>query len=288
MVGVDGSAAALDAVRWAARTAAGADRGLRLVMVVPPAASVTGPWARERAEGRGAALVAAEVCLQEAVGHAAGAGLPRERVDTVVREGRPERVLADESGRAASVVIGSRGRGGFHGLLLGSTGIPLIASAHCPVVVVRGADVPDGPVVVGVDGSPGAEAVLVHAFEAAAARGVALVAVRAWSEPAMDPAVVVLLDLAELARAEAAELDRALEPLRDKYPAVDVVTHVAHGSPAAALIGASGGAGLVVVGTRGRGPAAGLLLGSVAQALLHHALCPVAVVRPEHDGPVEP
>ncbi|GAA1841936.1 universal stress protein [Pseudonocardia alni subsp. carboxydivorans] len=280
VVGVDGSESALRAVRWAARDAAAAGRPLRLVAVStdPPPLADAGPevWAELRA----ATVAAAEDHLRTAAAAVAPL-LPPERVGTVVRDGRPAAVLADESRHAAVVVVGNRGRGGFRGLLLGSTGVALTASAHCPLVVVRGNEAADGPVVVGVDGSDGSEAALAYAVETAAQRRTALVAVRAWGEPAMDPAVAVLLDTVELRRAQAEELEQAVAALREKYPDVPVTTHVTHGSAAAALKGASAEAGMVVVGARGRGGLAGLVLGSVAQSLVHHAACPVAVVRPE-------
>jgi nucleotide-binding universal stress UspA family protein len=71
----------------------------------------------------------------------------------------------------------------------------------------------------------------------------------------------------------------AVTPWALKCPAVEVETTVVDGSAAWALVQASKGAALVVVGSRGHGGFAGLLLGSVSQALLRHADCPVAVVR---------
>ncbi|WP_226364488.1 universal stress protein [Pseudonocardia sp. ICBG162] len=278
VVGVDGSEAALDAVRWAVRDVAGRGRPLRLVAAVPGTPVTTGARARAWDDRRKAAVAAAEENLRVAAAVATDT-LPLGAVGTALREGTPAQVLAEESQRAATVVVGHRGRGGFRGLLLGSTGVSLAATAGCPLVVVRGSAPATGPVVVGVDGSGDAAAALDFAADVAARREVPLVAVRAWCDPATDPAVALLLDPEAVEREEAEELERAVAPLSEEFPTVEVRTRVVHGSPSAVLTGASDGAGLVVVGTRGRGPLSGLVLGSVAQAVLHHAGAPVAVVR---------
>jgi nucleotide-binding universal stress UspA family protein len=75
-------------------------------------------------------------------------------------------------------------------------------------------------------------------------------------------------------------LSERLAGWSEKYPDVPVQRLVTRHRPAATLIEQSAHAQLVVVGSRGRGGFAGLLLGSVSHALLHHAACPVAVVRP--------
>lgn len=283
VVGIDGSESALDAVRWA--TAQGGP--VRLVAAVGPAPfQALGPQAFGQESYRAAALTSAKEHIQTATGLAAQA-LPMNRISTEVRAGAAAEVLQDESRHAPLLVVGNRGRGGFRGLLLGSTGVALAATSRCPLVVVRGRPAPEGPIVVGVDDSPDSEAALGFAFEAAAERGVPLTAVRAWGDPVMEPASAVLIDRAESTRTEGELLDRTLAGWRTKFPAVEVRTLVAHGVPAAALIEESGNAGLVVVGSRGRGGLAGLLLGSVSQSLLHHAACSVAIVRAGNAGTVE-
>ena len=151
------------------------------------------------------------------------------------------------------------------------------------MVVVRGSvpAPPEGPVVVGVDGSPTSEAAVGFAYEAAATRGVPLVAVHTWWDLMVDPTFAPLLDWDALEADEREVLAERLAGWGEKYPDVHVQRLVMHDRPARALLAQAAGAQLVVVGTRGRGGVAGLLLGSVSHALLHHAPCPVAVVRPD-------
>jgi nucleotide-binding universal stress UspA family protein len=183
----------------------------------------------------------------------------------------------------AMIVVGSRGRGGFAGLLLGSVSQHVATHATGPVVVVRdGAGREDGPVVVGIDEGDESDLGLGMAFEEAALRGAPIIVlhayllgVRTWG-----------LDLPP--EAEDDELRRAIEskrlagiiaPWREKFPTVHVEVVVVEGQAAARLVEASAKAQLVVVGSRGRGGFAGLLLGSVGLHLLHHAGCPVLIVR---------
>ena len=81
-----------------------------------------------------------------------------------------------------------------------------------------------------------------------------------------------------------AALSEAVAPYREKHPEVHVVERVVRGHAAEALVVASAGARMLVVGSRGRGAMAGLVLGSVSQAAIYHAQCPVLVVRSAHTG----
>jgi nucleotide-binding universal stress UspA family protein len=193
-------------------------------------------------------------------------------------------------------VLGTRGLGGLTGLLVGSVAVGLAAQAACPVVVVRGVDRDPhstDPVVLGVDGSPTSEAATAFAFAAAADRKVSLVAVHSWNLTLVDPQVNGLIDWAALAEDERALLSGRLAGWVEKYPEVPVVEVIARDGAAHALVEQSKNAQLVVVGSRGRGNLAGLVLGSVSHAVLHRGHCPVAVVRPDtatanRDAPAEP
>jgi nucleotide-binding universal stress UspA family protein len=281
VVGYDGSDSARTATRWALDEGARTGHPVRLAYVFEwmPAGSWLGPgpgpWPDETARREVAAM------LDDAVAEAAGSH-PGVVVDGVVLDGPAAILLREQSERAALMVLGNRGLGGFTGLLAGSTTVTVCAHAHCPVVVVRAVDpaagTRPGPVVVGVDGSDSSLLALEFAFSQAAHRGVPLLAIRGWSPPA-TPWVPPVLDPAEITRAEQAALDEVLTGWRAKYPDVEVRAEVRTAGPAADLIEASRSAQLVVVGSRGRGGFRGLLLGSVSQQLLHHAECPVAVVR---------
>jgi len=282
VVGVDGSEQATLAVRWAAEEAARRGRPLRLVhagrTTVPRPLS-----AEELAAVR--EQVNSWLTLAREAASAVAPDVPVEvaTVDTEAVEG-----LLRESASAALLVVGNRGRGGFAGLLAGSTSVALAGRATCPVVVVRGDGPVDGSVVVGVDGTPAGEAAIEFAFEAAGARDAELVAVHCWADPAVVAGVaagVFTIDY-ELYEQEAGQvLAERLAGWREKYPTVPVTRAVVRDHPTHALLHFAERARLVVVGSRGRGGFAGLVLGSTSQYLLHHAPCAVAVVRTEHPAP---
>jgi len=280
VVGVDGSASAYRAVEWAAGEAHRRGVGLRLVRAFSwtTADHPTGWVARYRDE----MLDVSRRQVARAVRIAADTR-PDVEAESQVAIGAPIEVLSSEARRAQLLVLGDRGLGEVAGLVLGSVAVSLAARGACPVVVVRGERAgADGPVVVGVDGSPVSEAALAFAFDAAAARGVDLVAVHAWSPTAIDEELASLVEWD--ASAESAVLAERLAGWGQKYPQVAVRRTVVRDGAVRALVTASAGAQLVVVGSRGRGNAAGLLLGSVSHGVLHGAHCPVAVVRPSTDN----
>ncbi|MGW4499961.1 universal stress protein [Micromonospora sp. NPDC004336] len=199
--------------------------------------------------------------------------------------GGPGATLVEESRRAELVVVGSRGLGGFAGLLLGSVGTQVASHAHCPVLVVRPAEEPipvAGPVLVGVDGSEPAELAVGYAADEAARRGTGLVLAHVRPPDGERRAPDEAAEAGSAAHAESAELlATAAAAVRGSHPGLPVEERVLPAAkPEQALIEASGDAALVVVGSRGRGGFAGLLLGSVSQALVQHARCPVLVARP--------
>jgi nucleotide-binding universal stress UspA family protein len=280
-VGVDGSESSEQAVRWAAREASRRKVPLRLVQAVDP----TLPPHRYGDPGFGPdvhqiRIRAARAHLTDAA-RAAAEEATGVVVQQEVLDGFPVPGLLDESRSAQLVVIGDRGLGGVAGLLLGSVAVALAARGESPVAVVRGrTSATSGPVVVGVDGSPVSEAALAYAFEAADARSTELVVVYAWRDLLLDQSTPLDEAIEQQGRAELAE---RLAGWGGKYPDVPVRRVVVRDTPARAIVEQSVTAQLVVVGSHGRGSLGGLLLGSVSNAVLHKAECPVVVVRGSAD-----
>jgi nucleotide-binding universal stress UspA family protein len=206
---------------------------------------------------------------------------PGIRVETTLITAAAEAALLADAKRARMLVVGHRGLDGFTGLLLGSVGVTVSAHAPCPVVVVRGNQNPNGDVVVGVDGSSGSHLALVTAFGEAARRGAHLLAVHAWTLPIRTEGDTSDYE-AVLVRGEREGrllVERETSEVGADFPGVGFDVTVGDRSAGAELVAASAGAQLVVVGSRGVGGLKGLLLGSTAHALIHHAACPVLVAR---------
>jgi len=211
-------------------------------------------------------------------------------VSTAVAMTPAAAALRAESETAASIVLGSRGLGGFAGLILGSITVQVAAHAECPVLVVpaggAGDDVSEvritGPVVVGVDGSEPSTRAIRHAFVRAQAMGVDLVAVHGWTIPAsVGPysALPPVDDVEPVENEEAGVLADALAGWDTYFPDVPVQRRLVRDHPAHALIDHANEGSVIVVGSRGRGGFRGLLLGSVSQSVLHHSSVPVEIVR---------
>lgn len=280
VVGIDGSDSAREATRWAAAEAVRRGARLRLVAAVawtsfrPIGVPALGQeYQREIVEREAGDTLSAATRVARDVA-------PDLQVEAEVRGGEPPVVLQEESERAALLVLGSRGRGGFRSMLLGSVAITAAAHASCPVVVVRGTPA-TGPVVAGLADAGDDDGVLDLAFEHAAGTAAPLTAVHAVSTAVLDPFLVPLLDWNALRADEERRLADRVAAWSAKYPGVEVTTTVVMDGAARELVARSHEAGLVVVGSRGRGVVGGPLLGSVSQAVLHHAVCPVAIVRPE-------
>lgn len=272
VVGYDGSVEARDAVDWAAAEAERTGSRLHIVyayLLVWPGVDLDSPVESMAAEGqqRGDALVA------EIVEHVRRRGTGIKVVGTAV-QAAPAPTLIEVGDGARLIVVGNRGGGGLAHLLLGSVSQQVATHARTPVVVVRGNIAAAGPVVVGVDGSPSAGAALGVAFEAARLRGTGVLAVRAYVPPAVTALPHALLETTERQLLEA-----SVAGWTEKYPTVALQTRLVDGRTAQALLEASGSAQLIVVGSRGHGGFAGLLLGSVGQQLMHHAACPVQIVH---------
>ncbi|MEU6778298.1 universal stress protein [Nonomuraea angiospora] len=274
IVGVDGSRTGLDAAGWAATEAALRQVPLTVAHAVPKWVceeidghyAEVGRWLREGAKS--VLISARDRALRER---------PEITVETVLLPGDPRSALVKVSENAELLVAGSRGVGGVRGLLVGSVAYGVAAHAVTDVVLVRARPpIPRGEIVVGVDGSPGAVRALGFAFAEAELRGTKLRAVHAWAWP--HPSGFEPADR-DSERDVSRELDELLAGHRERHPGVEVVTEIVHGHPVEVLREAAADADLLVVGTHGRSQLAGMLMGSISQAMLHHAPCPLAVVR---------
>ncbi|HEY3481654.1 MAG TPA: universal stress protein [Streptomyces sp.] len=291
VAGIDGSSSALRAAVWAGAEAVRRGRPLRLVQIyaLPPVKAPVAFGTHEQV--RAGLAERAEGWLADARA-AVLAEHPGLDVTTAAREWSPVTALVQESQHAELVVLGSRGLGGFTGLLVGSTAVAVAAHAHCPIVVVRGRKPHDpppvsGPVLVGADGSPDSEAALAFACEEARLRGTGLVAVHTWSDVLADGMLrphPLQEDAAEIATAERAKLAEQVLGWQQKYPDLSIELRVMRGRPVRTLLELGEQAQLIVVGCRGRGGFTGMLLGSTSQALIAHSPCPVAVIRPQKAG----
>ena len=287
-VGYDGSDGSRTALRWALDEGARRRLPVRLIHVVEF------PWRlpslfATTTDAIGADLIDEAESVLDKVAAESAAAAPGVEVTHTALAGPISGTLCEESGRASMVVLGSRGTGGFVGLPIGSVSVAVATHARCPVVVVHDGVQPSSslPVVVGVDDSAEARLAIGFAVDEAAARGVRLVAVRAWQPPTSPwrsdrwpPGLGA--DEVELAERNLAS--GMLHNACERHPALQVSVHTVCATPAYALETASREAQLLVVGCRGGGGFHGLLLGSASLQILHHAQCPVAVLR-QHVAP---
>jgi nucleotide-binding universal stress UspA family protein len=276
VVGTDGSRQADAAVIWAADEAALLNRPLRIVHIVErwlydiprfPLSGIRDPLTMT---GRDI-LAEAEKLARERQ--------PDIDVSTELREDEIVHSLQWVARDAAEIVLGNRGHGGFAALLVGSTGLRLAGRAPGPVVIVRGTPGPrHGVVVVGVDLDGDSAAALEYACAAAARRGARLRVVHASRRLTALAEHGHGAAMEELDRQTRASMVELLAPWRTRHPDLDISADVVAGHPVSALVEASRRADLVVTGAHGSGGRE-VRLGSVSHGVIHHAACPVAVVR---------
>src|SRR5690348_7732608 len=284
IVGIDGSKTSRAVLRWAALDAVRRDAALSVLSaytgVVPGMRPMVSPEL-ERAQQRRAEQIVEALATAREVG-------PGLAIDGRPVLGDPAGVLLDASRSASCLVVGGHGRGRLAGLLAGSVSQQVASHARCPVAVVRGrTDAADGPVVVGVDGSASSHLAVDLAFEQAAARGSAVTIVFACEPPPLPTvgleAAMPVYDDERLRAGIGRDFSQAVARWRDQHPAVQVDQNLATGKAGSILVELSHEAQLVVVGSRGRGGFAGLLLGSVGLHLLHRADCPILIAHSSHD-----
>ncbi len=305
VVGVDGSDQSVCALLWAAQEAGRRRAPLYVVTAYTvPVFAASSMDAGYATVDDSSIREGARAVLNEAVGHVAGSGID---VIPRIETGDAAGVLLDLSAEADLVVVGSRGRGGFVGRLLGSVSSALPAHAKSPTVIVPlscsprlgqpqlAANKPKcdpGPpaseiekvVVVGVDGSEQARRASLAAAEEAMSRGVPLRVICSIAPFSGSLAwVPAPLDREALHADISVQLNAGRNWLQSHFPDLLITVEQLDGPPAEVLINASRTAELLVVGTRGRGGFAGMLMGSTSQGVLHHAKGPVMVVPDSED-----
>ncbi|MEV7439863.1 universal stress protein [Streptomyces sp. NPDC091204] len=297
---VDGSEHSLKALEWARAAAVRHGTELMIAHVLPDHAQL---YAGRRAALHDASQPAEFADpVKDWVRALLGGGpkLP-EGIRYEALEGSVPEALRVIGAGALMLVMGSRGRGGFASLLLGSSSRAVASTAPCPVVVVphaerdagaAGSEESAGRVVLGLHAAETPDDVLSFAFAEAAVRGTTVQVVSAYAVP---PAPALVIDrpfevippegLADEGDGVPAEREMLrsqtarLAPLRTRYPDVPVERAAVPGDPAGRLVDASRSAALVVVGRHHpRRTAMSLQIGSVAHAVLHHAHGPVAIV----------
>jgi nucleotide-binding universal stress UspA family protein len=291
VVGYDGTQTSQDALAWAVAEARLRGGSVRAIYAVPPFAETVTPFGGSIGPDFAAAEQAGEQVLASAVAQAQRLA-PGVVVDTRVVHACAADALLGSSDAESMVVVGSRGHGGIAHLLVGSTGVQLANHANCPVVIIRpaatGPAAPAGSgagrIVVGVDGSAAADQAVRFALTEASVRGVGVTAVDAWKKPppglpptSGDLPPFVVAD--EMEGTQTRLLSDSLAAVSAQFPGVDLRQEVAHDDPVQALVSRSQDAVMLVVGSLGHGRFSSLLPGSVGHGVLHHARCPVVIVR---------
>lgn len=297
LVGVDGSPQSEAALLWAAEEAIRTE-SLLSVLLVRASSSIGALSAAETAQ------VVRDVSqhdldqiehARKILGELVETTLPlgrRPDFEVGVRGGDPAASLIVEAGdsNADLLVLGRRGLGGFKSLLLGSVSDQCAAHAPCPVMVVVNAPEAGSEnqtILVGVDGSRASAAAMEWALDQAAQYGTRVRFVAVWTSPALrldamletETEVNDTLDGYSIDAHEA--VNRSLHFSRSTYPRVEVSGVVVQGDASEVLTGlaAENNVLMLVLGTRGRGTFASLVLGSVAHKCLHHAATPVVMVH---------
>lgn len=287
VVGIDGSIESMVAARWAADEAARRQLSLRLLHAYSTAPLIGVPAYGVPSDINEGLKEAGSDALADAVAEIQKKH-PELGFTAELVKSDPRSALVEASRTATLTVVGRSGGGRIPEVVLGSVALHVAAHGRSPVVVISPKMPPpsSGPVILGVSGSGNSEEAVAFAFDEAAVRQTRLDAVLSWDDLAVrgfahaEPALISMED-----DEEHVVLAEQLAGWREKYPDVEVNQVVVQGKPAEAML--QYGAGLpddaqpqmFVVGSRGRGGLAGLLLGSTSQRLICHSQWPVAVVR---------
>jgi nucleotide-binding universal stress UspA family protein len=270
VVGLDGSDHSRMALRWAAAAAQAARVPLRAVQAWSHPRSAVLPGGRDPAP----ADEMDEATQQDIEAIAAAVLGPSVTVKPDTRRGPAAAAILQAVLPDSVLVLGSRGRGGFAGLLLGSVSQECVEYAQCPVVVVRTdrALAEGQSILVGKDGSRGAQRALEWAKALAGVTGAEVRAVHAWRATVSERPPRV----GQRLRSRAA---RRVEGWTGRV-SDEIESHEMEGDPRDVLVKAAErfDPALTVVGRRGEGGLRSMLLGSTANHLVRHSSSNVAVV----------
>jgi nucleotide-binding universal stress UspA family protein len=278
VVGVDGTDQGLHAVQFAVAEARRLGCGVRLVHVLPELA-MTAPIVP--LAGFEVFDEVAQQIMQQAEQTARIAAGGPITLEKVIRTGTRVHVLVESSEDARLVVLGHRDRPLLGRVFTASTSTGVATRAHCPVVCIPTfwtSETDHRVVVVGVEEAEHAHELLSRAFAAAASRHARLRVLHAWKlQRPYDDIIVGGPEATEWTVSKTNELMTATAGLRSAFPEVTVDVDVRHQDPAAALLGATEGADLLLLGRRGHGAPLGFSLGSIARALIRESRCPVEI-----------
>ncbi|SLN00446.1 universal stress protein [Brevibacterium yomogidense] len=314
VVGVDGSNASRNALRFAIGEAKSLGRSIRVVgaYTVPSVAAATIDVSYVPIDDS-AVRSSVTTVLKEAAAEVKAADVP---VEAIIEIGDAAGVLVEESKQASLTVVGSRGKGGFAGRLLGTVSSALPAHSACPTIVVPVGWTPEGTgearpsssrpvhssaegpierseetdtvpgidysgqVVVGVDSLGKESPALWEAAHIAMRRKSPLHIQAVITTTVIGPEWIPSQgDLERLIQEGTDKLEAARAALLEKHPDLDVRWTLFDGQPAEVLVRASDTCDILVIGSRGRGGFAGLLLGSTSQSVLPYSAAPTMVVR---------
>lgn len=275
LIGLDGSPGAATALRWAVHEGA--------IRRLPVTALLAWNYLDQRGDfnpdyGEKDAREELATAVEQAVGTAAAADVQQQVVADL-----PARALLEASADADLLVVGARGLGGFRRLTLGSVSEQVLHHARCPVAVIHAsADTLDEGaerIVVGFDGSDSSRQAFRWALAEARARQAPLRLVHAWQPAAVGGNAFLPVASETDAMAEVADRMLTAAIAAEVTEGITVERRQACAAPAGLLLEEAGDAALVVVGSRGRGGFAELLLGSVSHQVAHHSPVPVVVLR---------
>jgi nucleotide-binding universal stress UspA family protein len=287
VVGIDGSACAAAALRWAKREADLRDDQLHAVLV----------W-DYLSQPRTSDGVPFEVTYDEQDALRTLEGFIRAAIDgpseDIVRDvvcDLPAAGLLARAADASLLVTGARGLSGFRKLVLGSVSERVLHEATCSVVIVPEPDADRPPslpttserIVVATDGSPTAERAVRWTLEEGRLRSATVQVVHAWHEPLLAggfPVTATVRPRHMYRHAAQQVLDRAVDAVDPVDRPEKLERILLEGPPAPVILEHAEGADLVVVGSRGLSGLNELLLGSVSRQLVHRAPCPIVVIKP--------